>query len=427
MRRHLAMKRHLFILSAQMSVIAALHGQPFFTNFVKIEGSLYWSLSDDYWTVGSEQELLHDLELDAYRPLTYHVKNTGPAFIPLVGSREYADLVLSLYDQKSNNVPKTPLGASLSKPAPNKPFRRNSAWFHHLGPDVGETTFRQMCSVADYFLVKPGATYVLEARLRYWRIGTGGNWYWSLTAPVRLPVIVPSPKASSAGRQPDVQGDFRATNAHASILAPDTNSLGGIRTSFIADAVLKPEELAAVVRLAKSCGMGPVATVETFHYLPLVSRGISVISVERTNGRKVTFDTVEVFREGWAYRSKPVAPAPVKSDGEFWVESLKALTVHELTTFITPTNTVRVNVSPGIPTAIADRIVKAFTTGRIKYSDEFVGPHPTGADFSQPGRLSRAEKRNQYEISFSSGRLDRYEFILVGDDVRILSVIFISI
>ena len=46
------------------------------------------------------------------------------------------------------------------------------------------------------------------------------------------------------------------------IRAADTNREVGIRTNFVADAVLKPEELPAVVGLAKSCGMGRVASVE---------------------------------------------------------------------------------------------------------------------------------------------------------------------
>jgi|SRR5947209_4169149 len=207
--------------------------------------------------------------------------------------------------------------------------------------------------------------------------------------------------------------------------AAGTNSLGGIRTNFVSDAILNPAELAAVVGLAKSCGMDQVARVETFHYLPSLSRGISVISVERTNGRKVTFDRVEVFREGWAY-SQPAGPVPVKSDGEFWVRPMKSVTVHTLTTFVTSNGTIRVNLSPRIPIGMADKVVKAFATGRIKYSDQFTESLSKGANFSRPNWLGRAEKSNHYEISFS-GSLNHYEFVLEGDDVRILVIHHINV
>jgi hypothetical protein len=210
------------------------------------------------------------------------------------------------------------------------------------------------------------------------------------------------------------------------IRAADTNIQVGVRTNFVADAVLKPEELAAVVGLAKSCGVSHVASVKSFHYLPSVSRGILVTSVEHTNGRKVTFDTLEVFREGWAYKSKPADPAKARSRGQFWVEPQQSPTVHELTTFSTPRGTIRVELSSGIPIGVADRIIKAFTTDRIKYSDKFTELSSKGADFHRPNWLGRSDSANAYEISFSGG-LNRYRFTLVGDAVQIVFVIAVYI
>ena len=93
--------------------------------------------------------------------------------------------------------------------------------------------------------------------------------------------------------------------------------------------------------------------------------------VEHTNGRKVSFDTLEVFREGWAYKSKPADPAKARSIGQFWVEAQQPPTAHELTTFSTPRGMIRVELSSGIPIGVADRIIRAFTTDRIQYSDQF--------------------------------------------------------
>jgi hypothetical protein len=199
-----------------------------------------------------------------------------------------------------------------------------------------------------------------------------------------------------------------------------------IRTNFVADAVLRPEELAAVVGLAESCGVGQVASVESFHYLPSTSRGILVTSLERTNGRKVSFDTVEVFREGWAYKSKPADPAKTRSSGQFWVEAQRSPTAHELTTFSTPRGTIRVELGSGVPIDVADGIVRAFTTGRIRYSDEFIPRRSKGADFMRPNWLRKSDEGNLYEASFS-GSLNRYQFTLVGDEVRIVSVIYVRV
>jgi hypothetical protein len=210
------------------------------------------------------------------------------------------------------------------------------------------------------------------------------------------------------------------------IRAADANSQGGIRTNFVADAVLRPDELAAVVGLAKSCGVGQVASVESFHYLPSTSRGILVTSIERTNGRKVTFDTVVVFREGWAYKSKPADPAKGRSSGQFWVDPQQSPTAHELTTFSTPRGTIRVELSSGVPIDVADRIIKAFTTGRIRFSDQFTEIQSKGADFLRPTWLGRSDSANAYEISFSGG-LNRYRFMLVGDTVQIVFVIAVYI
>jgi len=210
------------------------------------------------------------------------------------------------------------------------------------------------------------------------------------------------------------------------IKAADTNSQGGIRTKFVADAVLKPEELAAVVDLAKSCGMGQVASIESFHYLPSIIHGILVTSIEHTNGRKVTFSTVEVFREGWAYKPKPADLAKGRSSGQFWVDAQQSPTIHELTMFSTPQGTIRVELSSGIRLDVADRIIKAFTTGRIKYSDESTNRSSKRADFFRPDWLGRSDSVNTYEITFSGG-LNRYRFTLAGETVEIVSVIFVDI
>ncbi len=212
------------------------------------------------------------------------------------------------------------------------------------------------------------------------------------------------------------------------ISAADANDQQIIRTNFVADAILKPDEMVSVIALAKSCGVSQVAGIETFHYLPSNTRGIRVISVERTNGRRVTFDTVEILRQGWTYKSKPEDPAKTRSNGEFWVaKDLRPTIHHELVTFSTPQGTIRVIVSPEITMNIADRIIKAFTTRRIKYAGDSIRGESDAADFARPTWLGKSATANVYEISFGSSPLVRYTFTLNGDTVRIVSVIHMYI
>ena len=131
--------------------------------------------------------------------------------------------------------------------------------------------------------------------------------------------------------------------------AATTNNLANIRRNFLPDATLFTDELDTVVTLAKSCGIETVAEVRTFHYLPGSFRGIQVISAEKVDGRKVRYQTLEIFRAGWSVKTKPTGPLQIISIGEFWVESLGLPQQHELTIFTTTNGTIRVEVEAGIP------------------------------------------------------------------------------
>jgi hypothetical protein len=90
-----------------------------------------------------------------------------------------------------------------------------------------------------------------------------------------------------------------------------TNNLALIKTSYVSNAILTAIELDAVVTLAKSSGIDPVAKVRTFHLLPSLIPGIEVIGAEEINGRHVSYETIEVFREGWALKTKPAGALSV--------------------------------------------------------------------------------------------------------------------
>jgi hypothetical protein len=212
------------------------------------------------------------------------------------------------------------------------------------------------------------------------------------------------------------------------ITAAVTNNLP-VRTKFVTDAVLSPDELNIVVKFAKSRGMSNVAEVETFHYQPgNLYRGIKVTSPEKVSGRKITYQTLEIFREGWNWKAKPTTPGQVISVGPFWVEGLASWPKdNELTTFVTAKGTIRVNVEAEIPIATADKIIKCFATGKILYADELMKVTREHINFSQPKHLRISHKDGpeaalHYWISFSQSN-EQFKFVLRDNDVKVVSVV----
>jgi len=195
--------------------------------------------------------------------------------------------------------------------------------------------------------------------------------------------------------------------------------------------------LEAVLELAKIVGMSEVAEVSTFYYIPgHFYRGILVTGPEKVDGRKITFQTLGVFREGWSSKAKPTGPGQASSIGQFWIESRKLADIHELTTFATAKGIIRVAVQDGIPIETADKIINAFTNHRIQYANDFdkeemenpglVKGSVTAFDFSHPDRLRLSGVDGGYQISFSKN-LDQFLFTLNGDDVKIVSVIHMRV
>lgn len=204
------------------------------------------------------------------------------------------------------------------------------------------------------------------------------------------------------------------------LAAGPTNSLAGVTTSFVEDGVLTADEVAAVVNLAELGGVSQVAKVTTLHYRPSRVRGIRVIGAEKVDGRKVIFQTLEVYREGWSYKAKPADPIRSKSIGQFWIESPSPPPVDILTRFETSKGEVRIYLDPGIPLPVADKIINAVASGKIRYDGEVRKEETGKVDFSQPDCLVRSDA-GCYLIIFA-GSPDQYKFNLKGDEVTLRSL-----
>src|ERR1043165_4899970 len=72
-----------------------------------------------------------------------------------------------------------------------------------------------------------------------------------------------------------------------------------IKTTFDANAVLSPSDLRTIIALASKCGASPVAEVYTYNIHPSSAFGIGVKSVEKIDGRRISFVTVMIDSEKW--------------------------------------------------------------------------------------------------------------------------------
>ncbi len=190
--------------------------------------------------------------------------------------------------------------------------------------------------------------------------------------------------------------------------ATPTNNVVSLHTDFTADARLDATELSNVVKLASMCGIEQVAEVRTFHYFPTSSRGIEVTSADQMSGRNITYKTSEIFREGWAYKSKQTGSMQAISVGPFWVEGLGIPTTHTAKLFNTVNGFIHVEVETGISTNVADMIINAFTsTNFLVRESQGIGSVDKslieGENLSRPDRLVKARTAGHYGISFSGG------------------------
>jgi hypothetical protein len=213
-----------------------------------------------------------------------------------------------------------------------------------------------------------------------------------------------------------------------------------IRTNFVATGVLSSLEVSNVVRLAEECGISNVAEVSTVYQRPSTSWAICVKSQEIVTGRRIDYQTLQVFSDsGSGPWRQPSASQPPLRVGQFWVPRTVHLPVvdHEALAFETGTGEIRVEILGDIPLEIADKIVNSFAAGRIRFADEnvrrrgepgtltlprtFVKPA-----YSHPTEIRKSPQESHYSISFSDS-LDEYVFDLDGEEVNILTVIHINI
>jgi hypothetical protein len=226
---------------------------------------------------------------------------------------------------------------------------------------------------------------------------------------------------------------------------PLNRSAAGIRTSFAAKADLSPKDLEQVVELSHKCGIKNVTEITTAYGIPgHYYRGITVRGDETVNGRKITYYTLEVMKENWSRDQKPAPGQGFVIVGPFWASS--ALQYEPRTEFILkPQSTdLRVQILGEVSLETADKIVAAFSAGKIEFADENIHnqvetptfertrrkpnyTQPTCIVSTKSDRGTDAEQpKGDYWISFY-GRFDRFYIELHGDKVKIVAKVQVEV
>jgi len=199
-----------------------------------------------------------------------------------------------------------------------------------------------------------------------------------------------------------------------------------VETKFEHGAVLTPREITEVISLARACGISEPREVQTFSRLPGVARGVSVKSVERTNGVDITFDQIVIGKSGWT-DSEPSQTA--KRVGSFWAEASNNYTRH-LRVYNFRGERIRVDLGDGITTDIADRIIPLIAAKKFRFFSkngalQFDQSEMEKFAKMKPSGLSKQEDGDVW-LHFE-GQLDGLQFRFEKGEIILIRVVYINV
>ncbi len=215
----------------------------------------------------------------------------------------------------------------------------------------------------------------------------------------------------------------------ATVVAGQTNqskravSPQKITTNFIAEAHLTPSEIKQVLELAKACGIDKPSEVRTFHYLPSLTKGISVKSVERVDGRNTSFDTVTISKLGWEERD---SDKPSKRVGDFWAGS-EAKYSTLLRQYEFKKASIQISVGKGIDVAFADKVIPRIDTKRVSFESDWVRQEFEEIKDSKPVAIYRSWSDKGYELRFNEPSMRAIMFDVKDGQVVVTGVAHINI
>ena len=200
-------------------------------------------------------------------------------------------------------------------------------------------------------------------------------------------------------------------------------NLQKITTNFIAEARLTASEVKQVLELAKACGLDTPSEVRTFHYLPSVTKGISVKSVERVDGRNSSFDTVTVCKLGWEGRDPDKS---AKRVGDFWADS-EAKYSTLLRRYEFKKTPIQISIGKGIDVALADRVIPLIDAKKVRFESDWVRQEFEELKDSKPVAIYRSYSDKGYELRFNEPSMRAIMFDVKDGRVVVTGVAHINI
>ena len=223
-------------------------------------------------------------------------------------------------------------------------------------------------------------------------------------------------------------GWFIFVSIQATAFAGQTNQTKNvasprITTNFIAEARLTHSEVKQVLELAKTCGIDTPSEVSTFHYLPSVAKGISVKSVERVDGRNISFDTVTISKKGW-YEGEPQKGS--KRVGDFWANAdAKYSTL--LRRYEFKKTPIQISIDKGVDVAFADKVIPLIDAKKVRFESDWGRREFEDLKDSKPVAIYRSYSDKGYELRFNEPFMRAIMFDWKGGQVVVTGVAHINI
>jgi hypothetical protein len=192
-------------------------------------------------------------------------------------------------------------------------------------------------------------------------------------------------------------------------------SAAGVTTRFEKDASLTPEQVQFVLRLARECGLSEPVEITIGRTIPLLRRYVTIKGKEKIDGRRVSFEVVDVYYSKWVNFPRL---ENAKGDQDFWVYP-PYLLKSNFVTFPPGSKPSRVAVSEDISLEVVDRILKDIATGKLRFKDSRDQSRLGGFSASELSALSYDKTQREYVVSFGSPTSCRVRVKLLADGLLV--------
>lgn len=196
-----------------------------------------------------------------------------------------------------------------------------------------------------------------------------------------------------------------------------------ITTSFIDEARLTASEVKQVLEIAKAYGIDTPSEVRTFHYLPSITKGISVKSVDRVDGRNTSFDTITISKVDWEEREPD---KPSKRIGDFWAGS-EAKYSTLLRRYEFKKAVIQISIGKGVDVAFADKVIPLIDAKKVRFESDWIRQEFEELKDSKPVSISKSSSEKGYELFFNEPSMRAIMFDVKDGRVVVTGIAHIHI